>query len=393
MFNNLSNLYMSTLVEKLCKIKKNNFNNIHRNNNLYNITLLRTFHFVKTINNNNFNSEIIKKYSDVINKIHFFHTEKKNKQERFLFNSNKYIKRKEYILNDINEFISIIPNSEINNQITENTNQKNNKDNKQNILSTNQQIITKYNLNDKQKITSGLNAHNKEDDEIKLDKLLKKRNMKKRDIVTITEEAKEELKKIISISIKKNNNNIYNNNNNDNNNIYNNNNNDNNNIYNNNNNDNNNIYNNNNNDNNNIYNNNNNDNNNIYNNNNNDNNNIYNNNNNDNNNIYNNNNNDNNNIYNNKSILKLFFITKGCNGLTHSFKIISKNDIHKEDEIIYDNQNNILLVIDKNCILYVINTTLDYYKDDLTEKFIFKNPNITSICPCGTSFHFSKKKK
>ncbi|CAD2109564.1 iron-sulfur assembly protein, putative [Plasmodium vinckei] len=96
---------------------------------------------------------------------------------------------------------------------------------------------------------------------------------------------------------------------------------------------------------------------------------------------------------NNNYVLKLYFIAKGCNGLTHSFNFINKNDIKENDEIIYDNDNNtekknILLVIDSNCILYVINTILDYYKDDLTENFIFTNPNITSICPCGTSFHF-----
>ncbi|KYO02718.1 iron-sulfur assembly protein, putative [Plasmodium reichenowi] len=352
MFNNFSNMYMCTLAEKLCKFKKNKFNNIHRNsnlyryNNLYNITLWK-LHFIQTISNNNFNSEIIKKYGDVINKIKFIHTEKRNKQERFMFNNKKYIKRKEYILNDLNEFISIIPNPEINNEISNNSNQKKNEDNKQNILSTNQQIITKYNLNHKENVTSNLNFNNKEEDEKKLDKLLKKRNVKKRDIVTITEEAREELKKIISINKMKNNNNyndmnntICNDNHNDMNNT------------------------------------------------------ICNDNHNDmNNTICNDNHNDmNNTIYNDKNILKLFFITKGCNGLTHSFNFISKKDIHKEDEIIYDDQNNILLVIDKNCILYVINTTLDYYKDDLTEKFIFKNPNITSICPCGTSFHFSKKK-
>ncbi|SCM23076.1 iron-sulfur assembly protein, putative [Plasmodium chabaudi adami] len=96
---------------------------------------------------------------------------------------------------------------------------------------------------------------------------------------------------------------------------------------------------------------------------------------------------------NNNYVLKLYFIAKGCNGLTHSFNFINKNDIKENDEIIYENDNNtekknILLVIDSNCILYVINTILDYYKDDLTENFIFTNPNITSICPCGTSFHF-----
>lgn len=90
-------------------------------------------------------------------------------------------------------------------------------------------------------------------------------------------------------------------------------------------------------------------------------------------------------------VLKLFFITKGCNGLTHSLKFITKNKIMKNDEIIYDDEKKILLVIDSKCVLFVINTKLDFYRDELTERFVFVNPNITSVCPCGTSFHFSKE--
>ncbi|SCO66894.1 iron-sulfur assembly protein, putative [Plasmodium vivax] len=91
-------------------------------------------------------------------------------------------------------------------------------------------------------------------------------------------------------------------------------------------------------------------------------------------------------------ILKLFYIIKGCNGLTHSFNFVHKNELHANDELIFedDGRENILLAIDSKCILYVINTTLDYYRDDLTERFIFTNPNVTSVCPCGTSFHFNR---
>lgn len=152
---------------------------------------------------------------------------------------------------------------------------------------------------DEMKNNNELCNEDKSDNELKLEKLLKKRNIKK-DIIKITEKAKYEIKKIIETNNKQNKNNNY--------------------------------------------------------------------------------------------VLKLYFIAKGCNGLTHSFNFINKNDIKENDEIIYDNDNiekkNILLVIDSNCIIYVINTILDYYKDDLTENFIFTNPNITSICPCGTSFHF-----
>ncbi|GAB66112.1 HesB-like domain containing protein, partial [Plasmodium cynomolgi strain B] len=91
-------------------------------------------------------------------------------------------------------------------------------------------------------------------------------------------------------------------------------------------------------------------------------------------------------------VLKLFYIIKGCNGLTHSFNFVHRNELHANDELIFEDdcRKNILLAIDSKCILYVINTTLDYYRDDLTERFIFTNPNVTSVCPCGTSFHFNR---
>ncbi|CAA9987826.1 iron-sulfur assembly protein, putative [Plasmodium knowlesi strain H] len=90
-------------------------------------------------------------------------------------------------------------------------------------------------------------------------------------------------------------------------------------------------------------------------------------------------------------VLKLFYIIKGCNGLTHSFNFVHRNELHVNDELIFEDESrkNILLAIDSKCVLYVINTTLDYYRDDLTERFIFTNPNVTSVCPCGTSFHFN----
>lgn len=91
-------------------------------------------------------------------------------------------------------------------------------------------------------------------------------------------------------------------------------------------------------------------------------------------------------------VLKLFYIIKGCNGLTNSFNFVHRDELHANDELIFEDdcRESILLAIDRKCVLYVINTTLDYYRDDLTERFIFTNPNVTSVCPCGTSFHFNR---
>ncbi|CDU19358.1 hypothetical protein YYC_00797 [Plasmodium yoelii 17X] len=207
---------------------------------------------------------------------------------------NEHVKIREYILNNFNEFIpaGIEQNKQFQNS------EKDYTDDKELPNKTDENNKKKKKI-DEMKNNNELCNEDKSDNELKLEKLLKKRNIKK-DIIKITEKAKYEIKKIIETNNKQNKNNNY--------------------------------------------------------------------------------------------VLKLYFIAKGCNGLTHSFNFINKNDIKENDEIIYDNDNiekkNILLVIDSNCIIYVINTILDYYKDDLTENFIFTNPNITSICPCGTSFHF-----
>ncbi|SBS82895.1 iron-sulfur assembly protein, putative [Plasmodium ovale] len=209
-----------------------------------------------------------------VGKEEVYMTSRKPVQNEEYINIGRHARNREYIFNEVNEFVLATGDEQI--EVVQDVT---------NDVQANWEVVNQ-----------------REDDDMKLEKLLRKRNIKK-DIVTITKEAKFELKKIIENNDKQNENSNY--------------------------------------------------------------------------------------------VLKLFFITKGCNGLTHSFTFVHRNDIHKNDEVIYDyddsGKQNVLLVIDNKCILYVINTTLDYYKDDLTEKFIFTNPNIASVCPCGTSFHFSKR--
>ncbi|CRG94234.1 iron-sulfur assembly protein, putative [Plasmodium gallinaceum] len=258
MYKNLSKPFKCNLNVKLLI-----FNNLR--NYFYHWNKLKRF-LHKSSKKNIFHILNIYNKYELLQKLEKTSKNIENKKEIFETNKN-YVKSK-YTLNDLNKFVFV---NENNKSKEEKINKSESKNNKYPILN---------------------------DDEIKLEKLLKKRNIKK-SIITITEEAKKEIKKIIENNNKEN--------------------------------------------------------------------------------------------KNNNHVLKLYFITKGCNGLTHSFNFVDKNAINKDDEIIYDDHKTILLVIDNKCVLYVINTILDYYKDDLTEKFIFKNPNITSICPCGTSFHFSKK--
>ena len=45
------------------------------------------------------------------------------------------------------------------------------------------------------------------------------------------------------------------------------------------------------------------------------------------------------------------------------------------------------LFIDNKAVMYVIGTEMDFIKEEFGERFIFKNPNQTSECGCGESFH------
>ncbi len=72
----------------------------------------------------------------------------------------------------------------------------------------------------------------------------------------------------------------------------------------------------------------------------------------------------------------------GCSGLSYNLDFEStKND---DDELI-DN-NGIKLLINKNSILYLAGTTLEF-SDGLNGKgFVFNNPNANRTCGCGESF-------
>jgi iron-sulfur cluster assembly accessory protein len=45
------------------------------------------------------------------------------------------------------------------------------------------------------------------------------------------------------------------------------------------------------------------------------------------------------------------------------------------------------LYIENNAIMFVIGTEMDFIKEEFGERFVFNNPNQTSECGCGESFH------
>ncbi|MDZ5761530.1 HesB/IscA family protein [Lyticum sinuosum] len=74
---------------------------------------------------------------------------------------------------------------------------------------------------------------------------------------------------------------------------------------------------------------------------------------------------------------------RGCTGLSYVFNYI--NEYSNGDEII-TLSNGCKVVIDSKSCLYLIGSELDYIEEELSSRFIFKNPNAKGYCGCGESF-------
>ena len=72
----------------------------------------------------------------------------------------------------------------------------------------------------------------------------------------------------------------------------------------------------------------------------------------------------------------------GCAGFQYKWEF--ENEVSENDELFEFPQGQ--FVVDKQSILYVAGTTIDYVKEVWGSSFQIKNPNATSSCGCGESF-------
>ena len=82
--------------------------------------------------------------------------------------------------------------------------------------------------------------------------------------------------------------------------------------------------------------------------------------------------------------LKITLNTKGCAGLSYVRDYANENNIEGCELV---NDYTFPLYIDSKAIMFVIGTEMDYVKEEFGERFTFNNPNQTSECGCGESFH------
>lgn len=73
---------------------------------------------------------------------------------------------------------------------------------------------------------------------------------------------------------------------------------------------------------------------------------------------------------------------RGCSGLSYHLEYVDKPA--KFDEVV--EQDGVKVVIDSKALFSIIGSEMDWHEDKLSQRFVFRNPNIKEQCGCGESF-------
>ena len=74
---------------------------------------------------------------------------------------------------------------------------------------------------------------------------------------------------------------------------------------------------------------------------------------------------------------------KGCSGL--AYKIDFVDEPNPEDEV-FETQG-VRIYIERESLLFIMGSEIDYEEGQFTSGFVFINPNEKSRCGCGESFN------
>ncbi len=73
----------------------------------------------------------------------------------------------------------------------------------------------------------------------------------------------------------------------------------------------------------------------------------------------------------------------GCSGYSYKLDFANSSDL-KNFEFI--DKDGIKILIDPKATMFLIGSTMDYKKDNMSSRFVFDNPNQKNTCGCGESF-------
>lgn len=73
----------------------------------------------------------------------------------------------------------------------------------------------------------------------------------------------------------------------------------------------------------------------------------------------------------------------GCSGFSYMLDLTEEARGESDEEL--DSQG-IKILVDNKSLLYLNGTEIDFRDEVMASGFVFKNPNATSSCGCGSSF-------
>jgi len=71
----------------------------------------------------------------------------------------------------------------------------------------------------------------------------------------------------------------------------------------------------------------------------------------------------------------------GCAGMEYEMDYAS--EISPLDELVED--KDVQIVVDAKAVLFILGSEIDFEREVLHSKFVFRNPNQTDACGCGES--------
>ena len=73
----------------------------------------------------------------------------------------------------------------------------------------------------------------------------------------------------------------------------------------------------------------------------------------------------------------------GCSGFSYMLDLTEETKSDSDEEL---DSHGIKLLVDNKSLLYLNGTEIDFRDEVMASGFVFKNPNATSSCGCGSSF-------
>jgi len=84
-----------------------------------------------------------------------------------------------------------------------------------------------------------------------------------------------------------------------------------------------------------------------------------------------------------KTFLRVGVKGGGCSGFSYMLDLTEEDPGESDEKL---ESNGVPILVDAKSLLYLDGTEIDFRDEVMGRGFVFKNPNATSSCGCGSSF-------